>query len=141
MDISAALAQEWTTLQNNFERYEGGALIAKLTALVLFFAGWAMALEPWLVCLVLLVVWLQEGIFKTWQSRLGERLLQVERLIATDAALQGHPVPFQLHSAWLAQRKGGVALLLEYGASACRPTVAFPYAALVLLELVLFLLG
>lgn len=132
MDSRTALSQEWTTLQNNHERYESGALWIKLVAVLLFFTGAAIALEPWLLCLLLLVLWLQEGIFKTWQSRLGSRLLEVERLLA-----EGSTAPetaFQLHTGWAAGRKGSTGLLAEYLASACRPTVAFPH--LVLLALV-----
>lgn len=77
--------------------------------------------------------------FKTYQSRLGERLLHVERLLATTDGSQ-EPA-FQLHSAWLAQRGRTPALLVEYAASACRPTVAFPYGVLVLLGVVLTFLG
>ena len=139
METGTALGQEWTTLQNNYERYESGALMVKLTAIVLFLAGAAIALEPWLVCVVVLVLWVQEGIFKTCQSRLGERLLHIERLIA--AAADGErEAPFQLHSTWLAQRKGVFGLLAEYASSACRPTVAFPYGVLLLLSAVLALL-
>lgn len=139
MENKTALGQEWTTLQNNYERYEIGALLVKLVAVVLFSAGVALALEPWFICLVLLVLWLQEGIFKTYQSRLGERLLQVERLLA--AQPEGSGQAFQLHSTWLSRRTGAAGLLAEYAASACRPTVAFPYAVLVLAGLVLSLLN
>lgn len=139
MENKVALGQEWTTLQNNYERYESGALMVKLTAVVLFFAGAALALEPWWICLVLLVLWLQEGIFKTCQSRLGERLLQVERLLAAEPEVMDQA--FQLHSSWLSQRGGTAGLLAEYAASAGRPTVAFPYAVLVLSALLLSLLS
>jgi hypothetical protein len=134
MDTRTALSQEWTTLQNNHERYESGALWIKLVAVLLFFTGAAIALEPWLLCLLLLVLWLQEGIFKTWQSRLGSRLLEVERLLAEGATAP--EMAFQLHTGWAAGRKGSTALLAEYLASACRPTVAFPHLVLVLLALV-----
>ncbi len=139
MENRVALGQEWTTLQNNYERYESGALLVKLAAVGLFFAGIALALEPWFICLVLLVLWLQEGIFKTYQSRLGERLLQVERSLV--AQPEGSRQAFQLHTSWLAQRTGTAGLLAEYAASACRPTVAFPYAVLVLAGLVLSFLS
>jgi hypothetical protein len=38
-----------------------------------------------------------------------------------------------LHSEWLASRSGVPGLLREYAVSALRPTVAFPYAVLLLL--------
>ncbi|MEO8856086.1 MAG: hypothetical protein ABI343_03770, partial [Burkholderiaceae bacterium] len=70
MDNKVTLGQEWVTLHNNHERYEGGVLLIKLLAVVLFFAGAVLGLEPWLICLVVLLLWAQEGIFKTYQARL-----------------------------------------------------------------------
>jgi hypothetical protein len=87
------------------------------------------------VGLFVLVLWLQEGIFKTWQSRLGERLLQLEGLIAQDSPPAG--AAFQLHSGWVARRAGSKGLLAEYAASAARPTVAFPYAVLLIVLVLL----
>ena len=40
--------------------------------------------------------------------------------------------PFQLHSQWQAQRTNSLGLLREYALNACRPTVAYPYAVIVL---------
>jgi hypothetical protein len=42
----------------------------------------AFGLEWWFVGLVVLVLWLQEGIFKTYQARLGERLLLAVAVMA-----------------------------------------------------------
>jgi hypothetical protein len=91
MNEKAALQQEWVTLQNNHERYESGSLAIKLVTVVLACAGVAFELESWFVGLFVLVLWLQEGIFKTWQSRLGERLVQLEGLIAQDSPLRVRP--------------------------------------------------
>ena len=118
MDNKIALGQEWTTLQNNYERYESGALMLKLVAVVLFFAGVALLLELWWICLLVLVLWLQEGIFKTYQSRLGARLMLVERLLAAQAAQAEEPKQaFQLHSSWLAQRRGAARVRLSASVS------------------------
>lgn len=133
MDAAEKVGQEWLALQGQFERYEGGALTIKLTAVILFAAGMVLGAGAWLVCLVLLVLWLQEGIFKTFQSRLGERLLELERLLATGSDTGAGP--FQLHTRWNAARRGFWGRLVEYAASACRPTVAFPYLLLLLASL------
>jgi len=135
MDEKAALQQEWITLQNNHERYESGSLAIKLVAVVLVCTGIAFELEAWFVGLFVLVLWLQEGIFKTWQFRLGQRLLQLEGLIAQDPPPGG--TAFQLHSGWMARRAGSRGLLAEYAASAARPTVAFPYAVLLIILVLL----
>lgn len=131
MDDSGTWGREWTTLQNNYERYEFGALLVKLAAIVLFFAAMALALEPEFVGLLMAVLWLQEGIFKTYQSRLGERLLHIEQVLAAGGAPAGPP--FQLHTDWMARRSGAAGLLAQYLGSAMRPTVAFPYAVLLVL--------
>jgi len=126
MSENDALGREWTTLQHHYERYEFGALAIKLTALVLFFVAMVLVVAPELVSLLMAVLWLQEGIFKTFQSRLGARLLAIEQALAGDA-----PTPaFALHSGFLAMRRGPAGLVREYLASAARPTVAFPYAVL-----------
>lgn len=121
-----ALGREWTTLQQHYERYEFGALAIKLTALVLFFAAIVLIVAPEFVSLLMAVLWLQEGIFKTFQARLGDRLLALERALTGDA----QTAAFALHSGFLATRKGPTSLVREYLASAARPTVAFPYALL-----------
>ena len=124
-----AAAHEWAVLQPLYERYEFGALSIKLTAIVLFFGGIVIELHGTWLILLLAVLWLQEGIFKTCQSRLGERLLAIERDIAAGTTAGA----FALHSQWQAQRRGVFGLLREYLSSAIRPTVAFPYLVLLVL--------
>ena len=137
MDTKSALQQEWRILQDNHERYEGASLWIKLVAVVLVGAGVAVGLEWWFLGLLVLVLWLQEGILKTCQARLGERLLQLEGLMHQDAPPPG--LAFRLYTDWLARRGSTMGLLGEYAASAARPTVAFPYAVLLLVLLVLVL--
>ncbi len=130
-----AAAQEWSVLQKLHERYEFGALTIKLTAVVLFFAGLVVELHgTWLVLLVALL-WLQEGIFKTYQARLGNRLLALEQGMTAGETLR----VFALHSDWLAQRKGLIGQVREYLGSAVRPTVAFPYLVLLVLTWMFYL--
>jgi len=119
------LSQEWITLQNNYEQYEKGGLFIKLFCVVLTFVGSALDLNAVLLATMVALLWMQESIFRTFQSRLGQRILRVEELIRQVGAEQAHS--FQLHSEWLALRKNGLGLLGEYVGSACRPTVAFPH--------------
>jgi hypothetical protein len=133
MEIQQALSQEWATLQNNHEAQERNALWLKLAAILLVAGSWMTGLEPLLAAVLVLVLWLQEAILKTWQHRLAERLLVIEAMFTHGP--QGTDAPFQLHSQWLAQRPGLSGLLAEYGRSALRPTVAYPYALLCLLAL------
>lgn len=141
MPISDAnpLDREWVTLQNNFEQYEKGGLLIKLLAVVLCAAGFALALHEVLLGALLLVLWLQEGIFRTYQARLGTRILRIEHKLQNGEAAEG--AAFQLHSEWLAARPGTLGLLAEYGASTLRPTVAFPYAVLLLMIVLLVVMA
>lgn len=126
-----AAAREWTVLQPLYERYEWSALSIKLLTVALFGVGIAIDMpSPWLA-LLCLVMWLQEGIFKTYQTRLGARLLRIEQCLGGDVAAASLQA-FQLHRDWAAQRVGSLGLLSEYLRSATRPTVAFPYALLLL---------
>lgn len=129
MNGNSALQQEWVTLQNNIERYEHNALWLKLAALGLLL----MPLQMPLQAALLLILWLQEGIFRTSQARLGDRVVVIERLIRAVESDVGKAC--QLHSEWLAQRPGTFGLLREYARSALRPTVAFPYPLLLLAAL------
>lgn len=141
------LPHEWTTLQNNHERYELGGLLIKLVSVVLTAAGFAAHLNLKLMAALVVLLWVQEGIYRTFQSRLGQRILRVEQLIklgslatgglasAQNIALQpqaaaGQGAAFQLHSEWAAGRLGVAGLLAEYARSALKPTVAFPYGVL-----------
>lgn len=141
--VNEMLSQEWTSLQNGHEQYEKGGLLIKLAGIALTAAGMAIGLKTVVVVALLLVLWGQEAIFRTFQFRMGKRLLRVEELIVrVGAADVGAPMsananmPFQLHSEWRAGRRGVLGLLAEYAASACKPTVAYPYVVLIALLLV-----
>lgn len=127
-----ALSQEWITLQNNHERYETGGLILKLAGVAIWGVGMAWGHHELLVNLLVLILWVQEGIYRTFQARLGRRILRIEPLLGREGR---EGLAFQLHSEWLASRPGMGGLLAEYGKSALRPTVAFPYAVLLLIGL------
>lgn len=129
LHTQSAAAQEWSVLQKLYERYEFGALTIKLTAVVLFFAGLVIELHATWLVLLLAVLWLQEGIFKTYQARLGTRLLALEQGMAAGETMR----VFALHSDWLVQRKGLIGQVREYLGSTVRPTVAFPYLVLLVL--------
>ena len=131
-----ALSQEWNILQNNYEQYEKSALLIKLTGIVLCTLSTVIAVHEILISTIILVLWMQEGIFRTYQSRLGERILCIERLIKQNTSEDG--TAFQLHSTWLATRPGAVGLIAEYAKSAMRPTVAFPYVVLLLVNFALY---
>lgn len=115
------LHHEWLALQAQHERYEALALGVKLAAV----AACALLPDRGLAAALIALLWLQEAVLKTYQARLGERLLAIE------PALAGGGLPaMQLHSTWLAARPRGAGLLAQYLKSALRPTVALPYPLL-----------
>jgi hypothetical protein len=124
------LGQEWQTLQHNHEQHEKNALLIKLFSLALCLAGLACSLPLLWIGFGVLLCWGQEGIFKTYQTRLSERLLRVEAMLGKQ---QSSAMAMQLHSEWTTSRPGGVALIGAYAVSACRPTVAFPYLPILLM--------
>ena len=69
--------------------------------------------------------------WKTFQARIGARLLLVEKMLREAGARES--APFQLYSAWSAQQKNAAAMFAEYFANAIRPTVAYPYVGLIVL--------
>ena len=129
----AALMQEWCALQHDHEQYEKNALLLKIVAIALCFIALAVVVDLLLVGLLIAAIWLQEAIVRTGQARLGQRLLQVEEQLRYVSPLPC--LAFQLHSDWLARRGGGLKLLREYASNAVRPTVAFPYVALMVVLL------
>ena len=131
---AAGLGHEWATLQDNHEQYEKTSLLIKLVGIGLYVACVALSLDVVLTLALMLIMWVQEGIFRTSQSRLGDRIVRVEQLVR-----QGG-VPYQLHTEWQAARPGFVGLIAEYARNMARPTVAFPYVLLILIETVSFLL-
>jgi hypothetical protein len=123
--MSQALQQEWLALQAQHERYEVLALAVKLGA----FALVAAVPDPLLTTPLLALLWLQEAVLKTFQGRLGDRLLAIEPALRTGEGA----APMQLHSDWAARRPRGLGLLAGYLKSALRPTVALPYPLLMVL--------
>ena len=130
MDNKSRLANEWQTLQNNHEQHEKSALLIKLTSLIICAAGIAASVPAFWLAITVLLCWLQEGIYKTYQARLVERLLTVEALLR----LAEPPAEaMQLYTAWTAHRPSGIGLIAGYAVSALKPTVAFPYLPILLL--------
>lgn len=136
--MAPALSQEWITLQNNHERYETGGLLLKLAGVAIWGVGMAWGRHELLVNLLVLILWVQEGVYRNFQARLGARILRIEALLGQGGR---EDAAFQLHSEWLAGRPGVAGLLAEYGKSALKPTVAFPYAVLLLIGLARHLSG
>lgn len=135
-DRLAALQREWEVLHRDHESYERCALAIKLLAVVLSLACLAYGIDSVLAIFFMLTLWLQDGIWKTFQARLSARILSVEQ---TMHAPTGDAVaPFHLYTAWEAGKHSTAGLIKEYVMNALRPTVAYPYVVLVVIS---FLFG
>lgn len=126
------LAQEWNTLQNNIEQYEKSALAIKLVAVILCALGSALTRHGILISLLTCVLWIQEGVLRTFQARLVDRILRIEQIIKQ--TIPANSSAYQLHSEWTDKRPDPASLMQEYAASCLRPTVAFPYIALIFIS-------
>ena len=124
-----SLQLEWVTLQNNFEQSEALSLLIKLSSIIVCLAGIISELTPIILNLLLVIIWLQDAIWKTFQNRTELRLHKIEAALNGDNEI----LAFQFYSEWATQRPGSIKLTLEYAKNALRPTVAYPYVALIIL--------
>lgn len=128
------LAVEWSLLQNQFDSYEKYSLLIKLinvavTTLAVFFNTFNVY-----IFFIVMIIWLQDGIWKTFQARIETRLLVVEGHFSNTASTQNsEALPFQFNQFFTLNRPGGLMLIKEYMLQALRPTVAYPHVLLMLI--------
>lgn len=126
------LSQQWQTLHNNYESYEQYSLIIKLVSISLTVLAMTLAVNIMLLFFIIAILWLQEAIWKTYQSRLSDVIIELEK--ESDGA-------YPLYSQWQENRPSTVKLVNEYINSALKPTVAFPYAPLMVIVFVFHFLN
>lgn len=127
-----SLETEWVILHEGIEKYERPALALKAGALILTLVFLFTPLSSlWFISLTLLI-WLQEGIWRTSQARMEQRILHVERALQMNETVTE---PFQMYSQWQTYRGSQADLVAEYLANARRPTVAYPYLVMIILTL------
>jgi len=134
--ISSPLNEEWKILHQDFERYDRYSLLIKLTAVLSSLIIVGLAINLWIAIIFILVIWLQEGIWRTVQARTAERLLALEEMIKSD----NQKSAMQFYSNWEATRHSAAGLIKEYLLNALRPTVAYPYIVLLGLLIAIYLL-
>lgn len=128
------LQSEWCLLQNQFDSYEKYSLIIKLFSVAVLIATVQTSNASVLMVVVLLVLWLQDAIWKTFQGRIEVRLLQIEKFLANNVSSeQSVETACQFNTEYQKQRPGTMGLIIEYCRQALRPTVAFPHVVLVLM--------
>ena len=76
------LENEWSVLQNQFDYYEKYSLLIKLANIGLLCAAYFTNNMNFFVMPLLLIVWVQDAIWKTFQSRIESRLLKIENFIS-----------------------------------------------------------
>jgi dolichol kinase len=76
--MTSPLIIEWQTLQNNYEQHEKNALLIKVTSFAIFLLCLSISSAFISAIFIVLLCWVLESIIKTYQSRLGERLLNIE---------------------------------------------------------------
>lgn len=123
---------EWCLLQNQFDSYEKHSLYIKLLSIVVLLVAELLTVTSFFIVLLLMVLWLQDAIWKTFQSRIESRLLSIEKHIEENSD-NGE---FQFNSEFSKVRLSGFPLIKEYLSQAVRPTVAFPHIVLILMLLI-----
>ena len=122
------LVKEWQSLHTSHECYEHYALIIKLFSVAVTLFLFAFYQGSIAVILLLAVLWLQEGILKTYQARTSERIELIEQ-----ALLESNLPAFQFYSQWSKNRPSSAGLVMEYIKNSLKPTVIYPYLPLIVI--------
>jgi hypothetical protein len=132
------LVEQWRTLQNNHENYENYALIIKLVATAIALFAFIFSVTSMVTLLLLATLWLQEGIWKTYQQRTVNAIMAVEDKLALNEAEQTNESIklYLVYKQWQENRPGTKALIAEYVRNSLKPTVLYPYFPLMLLVLI-----
>ena len=137
-----ALVEQWQTLHNNHENYENYALIIKLVAILMTIFSFALSITTIVTLLLLAVLWLQEGIWKTFQKRTENAIIAIENMLdlnendQTSKSTSDCATPYLVYKQWQANRSGTTALITEYVSNSLKPTVLYPYFPLILVVVI-----
>jgi hypothetical protein len=132
------LLVEWQTLHNQYHDYDKLSQWIKLSATVLFVITYLMQ-GHWVITIGLaLLLWLQEAMLKTFQSRIESRLLVVEQMVESGSDELSSPL--QLHSQFSKRRPSLSGLIKDNLKQSLRPTVAIFYLTLMALTVLSMLL-
>lgn len=131
------LVEQWQTLHNNHESYENYALIIKLVAVVITVFIFTFSITTFVALLLLATLWLQEGIWKTFQQRTASAIIAIEDKLNLNEAEQTSEAvkPYLLYQQWQENRPTTKALIAEYISNSLKPTVLYPYLPLLLVVL------
>ena len=135
---------EWSLLHQQYQTFENYALLIKLVAITAVAVGFIMGYISWGIPGVVLICWLTEAVWKTYQGRTEADLLSLETQIrrldgthsndVTDESIE-QQAPMQLYTRWNEGRASVMGLIGEYVSAGKQPTVAITYILLVALIL------
>lgn len=134
----SALAKEWRLQQNQFDSYEKFSLLIKLVSIVIaamvVLTQQESASVTILIVMLLAILWLQDAIWKTFQSRIEARLLTLESaILAENSSGKTDVIAYQFNQAFINNRIGGLSTMAEYLKQALRPTIAYPHVVVLTL--------
>lgn len=137
-DSKQLLVEQWQTLHNNHETYENYALIIKLVATTITLFAFAFSVATFVTLLILATLWLQEGIWKTFQQRTANAIITIEDKLAQNEVEQKDESnePYLLYKHWQVNRPNTKKLIAEYVSNSLKPTVMYPYLPLLLVVLI-----
>jgi len=126
------LMTEWCLLQNQFDSYEKHSLYIKLVSIMVLLSAEISGVIGIPIIFILLVLWGQDAIWKTFQSRIEPRLFQLEKSISTDCSESA----CQFNTEYNKVSLSGLALIIEYARQSIRPTIAFPHVVILIFILI-----
>lgn len=126
LQLNHKAQQEWVTLQNQQDSYEKYSLLIKLFHILIVCLFLLFTIQTPLLPILSAVLWLQDGIWKTFQNRFSQRLVVLE----TGISENDESVGMQFNRQWLLNRPSGLSIIKEYALQSMRPTIAFPHFVL-----------
>jgi len=126
------LMTEWCLLQNQFDSYEKHSLYIKLVSIMVLLSAEISGVIGIPIIFILLVLWGQDAIWKTFQSRIEPRLLHLEKSISTDCSESA----CQFNTEYDKMSLSALGLIIEYARQSIRPTIAFPHVVILIFILI-----
>lgn len=139
-DTKNLLSHQWLSLHSDHEQYERYALLIKLSAIMITLATVIFPSTYLSKIVLLLITWLLEAVWKTFQARTASAIITIERQLINNELNEEEKKPathYSMYSQWQANRCGLNTLLGEYITTSLKPTVLFPYIPLLMLVIIL----
>lgn len=137
-DSKKLLVAQWQTLHNSHEKYEHYALIIKLITIVMTVLLLVFSINMITILLILATLWLQEGIWKTYQQRTASAIIAIEDRLAFKQLEQTNEFTpaHLLYTQWQINRPNSTTLIAEYVQNSLKATVLYPYLPLMLFVII-----